>query len=112
MSGIKLVLMISLTFSIFWLPACCQSDNDSSYFPIIMGMQWTYEGQCDYNDTLYHVFVDKRIIKGDLYYGLQKYQQYAPFLWFREDSNKIYAVDTWESYLFGDTLVEMIYDFS
>jgi hypothetical protein len=90
---LKLISFIFLIIFLFAYPfVWSQSQSDSFYLPLAIGNQWIYESENNYfADTL--TVVDTQSVDGKLYYAIQQ-DSYDLYLWFREENNKVYIVDT------------------
>ena len=88
-----------------------QTIQDSSFFPLAIGNKWIYQnGNHTYSDTV--TVVDTQQVSGKLYYAVQQHSSYR-YLWFRNDSNKVYMVDTVAVRLDPSNVREyLLYDFS
>lgn len=108
----KFIFPIFLIFYLFTdFSVYSQSQKDSSYFPLAIGNQWIYESDNNYFIDTLNV-VNTQSVDGKLYYAIQQ-NSYNLYLWFREENNKVYIVDTVTNQPFLLKAEEyLIYDFS
>jgi hypothetical protein len=96
--------------SLFFNSAFSKTRKDISYFPLAIGIQWTY--QCieySYTDTI--TIVDTQQVNDKLYYAVK--ENGYRYNWLRKDGDKIYIVDTAAVRLDTVNIKEyVVYDFS
>gem|GEM_PF-3483221 len=86
------------SFPLIWCLICiltarAQVLHDSSYFPLAVGNQWIYRTlDSVYTDT--EMVADTQRVNGRLYYGFTHGSSSTPYLWFREDGDKIYIAES------------------
>ncbi len=86
--------------------------SQNSYFPLAVGNKWVYQ-MVDtlFTDTATVTVADSQWVKGKLYYGLKRFSY--TYTWLREDSSKVYIVDTSAVRLDTSNIREtLLYDFS
>jgi hypothetical protein len=92
----KIQSIISIPFILYFFPsitAHAQVIQDSSYFPLVLGNQWIYtNGQGSAADT--ETVADTQRVNGRLYYGFTRSSYSTPYLWFRNDGNKVYVTES------------------
>ena len=85
-----------------------QTQDSISYFPLAIGNKWVYK-MVDYPDTNTVTVEDTQRVNGKLYYSIREFSHN----WYREDSNKVYIVDTSAIRLDTSDIREyLLYDFS
>lgn len=91
-----------------------QTQDSSSYFPLAIGNKWVYQNvfqtvDSTYIDSVTVTVKDTQRVKVKLYYGVDEFSHN----WYREDSNKVYIVDTSAMILDTSNIREyLLYDFT
>jgi Secretion system C-terminal sorting domain len=93
---IKLIYSIPVIIYFFcytFADAQAQVIQDSSYFPLALGNQWIYAtGNGLSADT--ETVADTQRVNGRLYYGFTRHPAADPYLWFRNDGDKVYVTES------------------
>lgn len=105
-----LLLSILIHCLVFYGFSYSQNIMDSSYFPLAIGNRWIYATiNRSYSDTI--TVIDTQRVQGKLYYGLKEYSY--RLIWFRNDNDKVYIVDTAAVRLDSMNIKEhLLYDFT
>jgi hypothetical protein len=89
----RMLLIILVFFYAYFQILFSQDSINSSYYPLEIGNQWNYSNQF-FSKT--EKIVDTTRINGLLYYGLASWDDHVEY-WFREDSNRVYLLNTSDS---------------